>query len=55
MRKTEFELKQHQRINHFKKEYEIVYNSLTGAKGKPALVIHEIRIEEAEKFLGIRR
>jgi hypothetical protein len=54
MKKTEFELNQHRRVKHLEKEYEIVYNSVTGAKGKPALAIHQQRIDEAKKFLNIK-
>lgn len=53
--KTDFEYKLHQRLAVLKKEKQIVSSGNHRAKGKPVMEIHDIRIEELEKFLGIRK
>lgn len=53
-KKSEFELRQHQRCNWLKSELNIVEKGRKGSKGTPLLTIHQMRIEEAEKFLGLR-
>lgn len=55
MKKTAFELKQIGRLTYLKKEKEIVERGRINSVGSPILAIHDMRIEEQERFLGIRK
>lgn len=53
--KTDFWYKQHSVLNQLRAERDIVEKGNKKAEGKPVMSIHDIRIEELEKFLGIRK